>query len=109
VCSGGYVVLLILLALLSANLPWFSNQYFFFITPKSGKKATFPFVVEWLLMYILVAIIAALIEIKVQGFIQPKTPEFFVITLCLFAVFAFPGLIYKFEINRRKKPVKITN
>ncbi len=105
--SGNYVVLLILVALLCANLPWFSSQYFFFITPKSGKKSTFPFVVEWFLMYVLVAIIAALIEIKVQGFIQAKSPEFYVITLCLFAVFAFPGLIYKFEINRRKKSGKI--
>jgi len=101
--SGTYVAFLILVAILCANLPWFSNKYFFFITAKSGKKSTFPFVVEWLLMYILVAIIATLIEIKVQGFIQAKNPEFYAITLCLFAVFALPGLIYKFEINRRKK------
>ena len=101
--NGSYVTLLILVALISANLPWFSNKYFFFISPKSGKKTSFPFVIEWLIMYFLVAVIAVLVELKVQGLIHPKSPEFFAVTLCLFAVFALPGLIYKYEINRRKK------
>ena len=101
--NSTYVTLLILVALICANLPWFSNKYFFFISPKGGKKTSFPFVIEWLLMYFLVALIAVLVELKVQGIIHPKTPEFFAVTLCLFAVFALPGLIYKFEINRRKK------
>lgn len=101
--AGIYVTLLILIALLCANLPWFSNKYFFFITPSSGKKSTFPFVMEWLLMYVVVAVIAVLIEIKVQGFVQAKGLAFIAITFCLFAVFALPGLIYNFEINRRKK------
>ena len=98
-----YVVLLIIVALLSANLPWFSNKYFFFVSPKTGKKSSFLFIIEWLTMYVLVAIIALLIERKVQGFIHPKDFSFFAITLLLFAVFALPGLIYKFEVNRRKK------
>ncbi len=101
--TGFYVTLLILLALVCANLPWFSAKYFFFITPKSGKKSTFPFVFEWLLMYVLVALISLLIETKTQGFVQAKNVQFLAITFCLFAVFALPGLIYKFEINRRHK------
>jgi len=101
--STWYVWLLIIVAVVSANLPWFSSKYFFLVTPKTGKKLSVLFVLEWFVMYLLVFLIALLIEYKVQGVIHSQKWEFYVVTLCLFAVFALPGFIYKYDVNRRRK------
>ena len=110
------VALLIIAALVLANLPWLNERLFTVI--KRGW-ATKPFLVrllEWGVGFGLVAFLAWRIELgclispaaffgltECPGDIHPKTWEFYSVVLVLYAVFALPGFIYFVE-RRRARP-----
>jgi hypothetical protein len=94
-----YVVLLVLIALVAANLPWLSDKVFvFFPTPIHGKRAHIR-LLEWLVYYFIVGLLAFGLEYKATGGTHSQDWEFYVITLCLFMVFALPGFIYRTELR----------
>lgn len=95
------IVLLLLGALVAANLPWSTERIGFVWRPASGKKSEWVRLGEWTLLFFLVGLAAAGLEYRIQGELQSQGWEFWVIALCLFAVFALPGFIYYHDLRRR--------
>lgn len=93
------VVLVVVLALLAANLPFLTNRVFG-IVRLSGVKSLGFRVVELLAYYVLAGVVGLLLERKV-GQISSQTWEFYVITLFLFLTFSFPGFVYRYLVMRR--------
>ncbi|PWG61724.1 DUF2818 family protein [Sediminicurvatus halobius] len=88
------------LALVAANLPWLSERPLFLLpVPPRGKREWIR-LLEWLLMFGLVGLAGAALEQRTQGQLQDQDWEFWVIVLCLFAVFALPGFIYHHDLRR---------
>ena len=100
--------ILLVLAIVAANLPWISQRVLFIWTPENGKSP-WARLGEWLLLYFLVGGIAMGLENKTMGEIHPQAWEFYAVTFCLFLVFALPGFIYRHDlrhhIDRAKKRI----
>jgi hypothetical protein len=89
------VALLLVIALLAANLPFLVERLFFIKTPASGNKHLGWRMLELVVMYFVVGGIGLLLE-KKGGDIHSQNWEFYAITASLFLVFAFPGFIYRY-------------
>ncbi|MFP4243922.1 MAG: DUF2818 family protein [Ectothiorhodospira sp.] len=92
----GYIAVL----LVSANLPWITQGILFVFTPRTGEKRVAGRLLEWFLMYGLMLGLGMGLELKETGTLHSQGVAFYVITLVLFAVFAFPGFIYHFDLRR---------
>ncbi|MFJ5444646.1 DUF2818 family protein [Methylobacillus methanolivorans] len=90
------ITILLLLALLAANLPWFSERLFYIIPLKSQPKAIGWSLLELIVLYFAVGAIAMMVEKGSVGQIAPQRWEFYAITFSLFVVFAFPGFVYRY-------------
>jgi len=99
--QGVSIVLLLVTALVAANLPWSTERIGFIRPPASGKKSEWIRLGEWLVLFGLVGLAGAGLEYRSQGELQYQGWEFWVIALCLFAVFALPGFIYHHDLRRR--------
>lgn len=86
---------LLLIALLAANLPWFSNRFLYVIHLKDANKHLGWCLLELVVLYAFVGGIAFYAERATLGQTAPQGWEFFAVTACLFLVFAFPGFVYK--------------
>ena len=87
------------LAVVAANLPWLSERWLFTI-PCQRTKPFWLRLVEWGLLYGLVVGIGFGFEYKTTGILHTQGWEFYVVTLCLFAVSAMPGFIYRHQLRR---------
>ncbi len=93
------VWLLLVIAVILANIPWIlSNRIFIFIRVES--KSFVINMLEWLLYFILTGIFAYLLENKSMGHVQPQDWEFYAITFFMFMIFAFPGFIYRYNLKK---------
>lgn len=90
--------LIILIALISANLPWLSERIFFIGKPASGQKRAWLRWLEWLVLYFIAGAITLGMEKKLNGEIYAQGWEFYAVTFCLFLVFALPGFIYRHDL-----------
>lgn len=96
-----YVILLLLFVLL-ANLPWLSTRFLTVLplsarwAPDASKKPVWLCLLELVLLYFLAGTLAHFAEISLQGQAYPQGWEFYAVTACLFLVFAFPGFVYYF-------------
>lgn len=93
------IAVFLLVALLAANLPWLNSRFLIFITPKQGSKRIWMELLEWLLMYVLVGLIALGLEKKQMGQLHEQDWEFYATTFCLFVVFAIPGFVYRHSLK----------
>jgi len=93
------ITIFLLLAVLAANLPWLSERFFIVFTPSGGKKPFWMELLEWLVFYFLIGLIAFGFEMKTMGGLHTQEWEFYAVTLCLFVVFALPGFIYKYTLR----------
>ena len=87
------MIFLLVLAVFAANIPFMSNR-FLLLMPLTRK----PFYVhffELILFYILIGLLARVLEGQV-GVVHSQDWQFYVATMCLFAVFAFPGFVLRF-------------
>lgn len=99
--SDVVIALFILICLVVANLPWFSERWFGFIPiPNSGEKRFIHCLKEWLALYAVAGLLALGLEKQVVGEIYEQGWEFYAVTFCLFIVFAAPGFIYRYGIRR---------
>jgi len=89
-------VILLLLFLLAANSPWFSERLFFVIPIKQKPKSVAWCLLELVVLYFVVGTIAFYAENATIGQIATQKWEFYAITACMFLVFAFPGFVYRF-------------
>ncbi|MBH2018354.1 DUF2818 family protein [Polaromonas sp.] len=93
------VWLVVLLALVMANMPFISNRLFAIITLKSSKNLAVR-VAEMLVWYLLVGGLGMYLEQR-NGQIAPQGWEFYAITGTLFLTFAFPGFTYRYLFKHR--------
>lgn len=88
----------IVLAALAANLP-FLNQQLFGLVPlrqsSSYRKPVWLRLLELVFLYLLVGIVARLLESSV-GNSFAQTWEFYAVTACLFLVLAYPGYVIRY-------------
>jgi len=106
--------LLILLALVCANLPFF-NERLLALMPLTSRGAAEALaasgaqpwrkplpvrLLEMVVMYAVVGLIGFALEARI-GNAFPQTWEFFAITACFFVVLAFPGFIARYLRKRR--------
>lgn len=87
---------LILLFLVIANLPWFTERVFLVFALNSVKSVMIR-LIELVVYYFASLLIAIAAEIQFSGEVFPQQWEFFVTTFCLFLVLAVPGVIYRYQ------------
>jgi hypothetical protein len=88
------VWVVIVLAVLGANLPFFTDRWFAVI-PKTAPKTLANRLLELVLLYLVVGGIALLLE-QAVGQIYPQRWEFYATTGALFLTLAFPGFVFKY-------------
>ena len=81
-------LVLLLLALLMANLPWLSNRLFFLIPLKQQHKSLAWSLFELVVLYFVIGAIAFYTERAVMGQVAEQNWEFYAVTGSLFLVFA---------------------
>lgn len=87
-------LVLILLALLAANLPWFSERLFYVLPLKSKHLGWCLF--ELVILYFVIGIVAYFVERSSMGQVAPQGWQFYATTGALFIVFAFPGFVWRY-------------
>ncbi len=90
--------LVLLLAVVLANVPFFTARAFLFFTPVHSKSLRLR-LLELIVGYVLVGAVAWLLE-RQSGQVAPQNWEFFAITATLFITFAFPGFVYQYLLKR---------
>lgn len=97
----GAIWLVILVACIAANLPFFNHRVLALGPLLQPRKALPVRVLELAAMYFLVGGMALLLERR-AGQIAPQGWEFYAITSTLFITLAFPGFVYRYLVRRRK-------
>ncbi len=90
---------LILLALLAANLP-FINHRLLVVGPQRQPKALAWRLLELVLLYFVVGGIGLALE-NSAGQIAPQGWEFYAVTGAMFLTLAFPGFVFRYLVQRR--------
>ena len=93
------VWLVVLLALLAANLPFVSNRLFAVYALNQPKNLAIR-VGEMVVWYLLVGGLGLYLEQR-TGQIAPQGWEFYAITGTLFITFAFPGFTWRYLFKHR--------
>jgi Protein of unknown function (DUF2818) len=93
------VWLVVLLALLLANLPFVSNRLFAVLALKTPKSLALR-LAELFTGYLLAGAFGLYLEQR-GGQIATQGWEFYAITGALFLTFAFPGFIYRYLFKHR--------
>ncbi len=97
--QGLSVWLVILVALLAANLP-FLNHRLLAVVPVARPKGLALRLAELVLMYFIVGALGLLLERR-AGQIASQGWEFYAITGALFLTLAFPGFIWRYLVKHR--------
>ena len=95
------IIVLLVIAVLAANLPWASDRIAFVWPAPARGKPEWVRLLEWLVLFGAVGAIGAGMEYRTQGQLQIQGWEFWVIGLSLFGTFALPGFIYRHDLRRR--------
>lgn len=93
------VWLVVLLALVLANLPFASNRLFAVLPLKRPKNLAIR-LGEMVVWYFVSGGVGLFLENR-AGQIAPQGWEFYAITGTLFVTFAFPGFVYRYLFKRR--------
>lgn len=93
------VWLVLVLALVAANLP-FVNERLFIVGPKRENKSLAWRLLELLLLGALVIGLGMALEARI-GQRQPQRWEFYAAAVCLLLTFAFPGFVWRYLRRRR--------
>lgn len=92
--------LLIVLALVAANLP-FVNQRLLALVPLPGRhKNLMVRLLELIFWYFAVGGVGLALE-QHAGQIYPQGWQFYAVTAALFATLAFPGFVFRYLVRRR--------
>ena len=101
---GASAWLVVLLALVLANLPFLNDRILALVPLKggAGQVPHKPFLVrlvELAVLYFIVGGIGRALEGRI-GTVFPQTWEFYAITACMFLVLAFPGFVVRYLRKR---------
>lgn len=91
--------LVLLLAVPAANLPFINERLFGVIPLGKPVKSLWLRLIELIVLYFAIRGIAYLLEARI-GNVFPQGWEFYVVTACLFLVFAFPGFVLRYLYKR---------
>ncbi len=94
------VWLVVVAALVLANLPFVVNQRLLGVIPLAVPKNLWIRLAELLVMYVLVGMLGLALEQR-AGQIAPQRWEFYAITATLFITLAFPGFVYRYLLKHR--------
>ena len=93
------VWLLLVTALVLANIPFLiQNRLFLFI--KVPHKSFVVNLIEWFMYFLVTGLFAYLLEDKAMGNVAPQDWEFYATVLFMFMIFAFPGFIYRYNLQQ---------
>lgn len=95
-------LILLLLVLVVANLPWFSNRLFYLIPLRRRYKGIGWCLLELLILYFVMGVVAFYTEQSTMGQVARQGWQFYAITASLFLVFAFPGFVYRYFWQRTR-------
>ncbi len=90
--------LVLVLAMIGANLPFLSNQ-FFLLFPLKRPKGWALRVAEVVVLYFVVGGISLSLESRL-GQIYPQHWEFYAVSASMFLVLAFPGYVLRYLMRR---------
>jgi hypothetical protein len=93
------VWMVIVLALVAANLPFLSQRLLVVVPLSTGKNLAIR-LAELVVLYFVVGAIGLLLE-KRLGQIAPQGWEFYAITGTLFVTLAFPGFVWRYLLKHR--------
>ena len=93
-----WVVLLV--ALLAANLPFFNERLFGAVPLPAKRKSLAIRLAELVVLYFIAGGIGLLFERR-AGQISPQGWEFYAVTGALFIVLAFPGFTWRYLMKHR--------
>lgn len=93
------IVVLVLLALLAANLP-FANQRILVLGPQRESKPLGWRLAELVVLYFVVGGVGLALE-NHGGQIAPQGWEFYAVTGTMFVTLAFPGFVYRYLMHRQ--------
>ena len=96
--TSGAVWLVIVLALLAANLPFVNNRWMG-VWPNRSDKAWWQCLFELVVLYFLVGGMGLALE-QHQGQIYPQGWAFYATTGTLFLTLAFPGFVWRYLARR---------
>lgn len=91
--------LVIALAVLAANLPFFSERVFGVLRWRGATKPFWLRLLELFVLYLLLGSIAFLLEARAGNRFRQGW-EFYAVTGCLFIVLAYPGFVHRY-LRRR--------
>lgn len=94
------IFLYLLITFVLANLPWLSERNFLFFKPGKDEKSGWFRWFEWVVFCLLAGLMGFGLEKKMMGTVADQDWEFYVVTFCLFLVFALPGFIYRFDLRK---------
>ncbi|GAA4428925.1 DUF2818 family protein [Acidovorax lacteus] len=95
----GAIWLVIVCALLAANLPFINQRVLAFGPAVSPRKALWVHLLELMFWYGVVGALGYLLERR-AGQNAPQGWEFYVVTASLFLTLAFPGFVYRYLAKR---------
>ena len=95
------VWLVLLVALVAANLPFVNERLFGLFAMRSAHKLLAVRLAELVLLYFLVGALGLLFERRV-GQIAPQGWEFYAVSGALFLVLAFPGFTWRYLIKHHR-------
>ena len=95
--SSAPVWLLILAAVVAANLPFATQRLFCAVSIRPGKTVALR-LLELVVYYFLVGALGLLLE-RNAGRIAPQGWEFYAVTGALFLTLAFPGFVYRYLLK----------
>lgn len=93
------VWLVLIAALVAANLP-FINDRWLAVLPRRSPKTLWLRLLELVLLYFVVGALGLGLEQR-AGQIAPQGWEFYATTAALFATLAFPGFVYRYLYKKR--------
>lgn len=91
--------LLILLALVAANIPFF-NQRILLLGPQRQSKPLPWRLMELVVLYFVVGSVGLALE-NHGGQVAPQGWEFYAVTGTMFVTLAFPGFVYRYLMHRK--------
>jgi len=93
------ILILLLLAMAAANLPFLAGRLLFVIPLRHGKHLGWH-LLELTILYFAIGGASILLE-QQMGPRQTQNWEFYAVTACMFLVFAFPGFTYRYLWRKR--------
>ena len=98
--QSAFVWLVLLLALVAANLPFLNQRLFAVIALRTPHKLLAVRLAELVVLYFIVGGIGLLLEQRL-GRIAPQGWEFYAVTGALFITLAFPGFVWRYLLKHR--------